>query len=106
MDKHKKQLDADFKECFTEFMIKNWGERCSDHEESCPTCNAWDNFDIMMEKLENPDLVYTYRTKVLEMYDLKELEKMSALGWQVCAATYVPDTSSDINTVFYFRKKI
>ena len=106
MYKHKKQLDTDFKKCFTEFMIKYWGERCTEHEESCPTCNAWDNFDTMMEKLETPDSVYTYRTKVLEMYDLKELEKMSALGWQVCAATYVSDTMSNINTIFYFRKKL
>lgn len=106
MNEHKKQLDADFKECLTKFMIEYWGERCPDHEESCPTCNAWDNFDILMDKLETPDSVYTYRSKVLKMYDLEELEKLSALGWQVCAATYIPDTTSDVNTMFYFRKKL
>ena len=106
MYEHKKQLDADFKECLIKFMIEHWGERCPEHEESCPTCNAWDNFDIMMEKFENPDSAYTYKIRALEMYDLKELEKLSALGWQVCAATYISDTMSNINTMFYFRKKI
>ena len=106
MHEDKKELDAEFKECFIEFMIRHWGERCSEHEESCPTCNAWDNFDTMTEKLEKPDSVYTYRTKVLKMYDLEELEKMSALGWNVCAATYMPDTMNNLNTMFYFRKKI
>ena len=106
MDKDKKQLDIDFKECLALFMIKYWGERCSEHEDGCPTCNAWDNFDIMIERLENPDSVYTYTLHVLAMHDLEELERLSALGWQVCAATHIPDTSSDINTVFYFRKKL
>ncbi|MCK5012836.1 MAG: hypothetical protein KAS66_03370 [Candidatus Omnitrophica bacterium] len=102
----KDQFDADFKNCFTKFMIKYWGERCSEHEDGCPTCNAWDNFDIMIERLENPDSVYTYRTKTLEMYDLKELEKMSALGWNAFAATYMSDVMSNLNTMFYFRKKL
>ena len=106
MDKDKNQLDIDFKECLAIFMNEYWGERCSEHEDGCPTCNAWDNFDIMMEKLENPDSVYTYRTKALERYDLKELERMSVLGWNAFAATYVSDTMSNINTIFYFRKKL
>lgn len=104
--KYKNQFDADFKERLTKFMIEYWGERCPEHEESCPTCNAWDNFDTMIEKLENPEPAYTYKIRSLKMYDLEELEKMSALGWQVCAATYIPDTLSNVNTMFCFRKKL
>jgi hypothetical protein len=24
-----------------------WGERCSDHKEGCPTCEAWKQYDSM-----------------------------------------------------------
>ena len=27
-----------------------WGERCPEHEDGCPTCEAWKQYDNMMEK--------------------------------------------------------
>ena len=28
-----------------EAMASYWGERCSDHEAECPTCQAWGEYD-------------------------------------------------------------
>lgn len=26
-----------------------WGERCPEHEEGCPTCEAWKQYDLMFQ---------------------------------------------------------
>jgi hypothetical protein len=57
---YKKQFDSDFKKCFMESMIETWGERCYDYEENCSTCQAWDNIDTLIGKLESDDNVYEY----------------------------------------------
>jgi rubrerythrin len=38
-----------FNERVKEWMIKNWGNRCPDYEESCPLCKAWKYFDYIFE---------------------------------------------------------
>ena len=30
-----------------EAMTYYWGERCSDHEGTCPTCQAWVEYDAL-----------------------------------------------------------
>lgn len=87
-------------------MIEHWGERCPDYEESCPCCQAWDNFDTMIAKLKSGDDIYEYKAKLLNMYDVKELKELSEQGWNVCAATYTPNGYNDLNTMFYFRRRL
>jgi len=106
MNEERKQFDAYFKDCLIKFITVHWGERCPEHEERCPTCQAWDNFDTLMEKTNAPEPAYEYKVRVLKVNDLEELEKLSALGWHVCAATVIPDTMNDMNTLFYFRRKL
>ena len=106
MKNDKGTFDSDFKECFRQFVIKYWGERCPDYEKTCPCCQAWDNFDMLFEKLEFGDEVYEYTVKLLEEHDTKTLGELSKNGWNVCAATFNSKTKSDINTIFYLRRKL
>ena len=93
-------------------MIKHWGERCPDYEEGCAICQAWDNFDTMIAKLESGDVIYEHKIKALNFFNKRKLDELSAKGWNVCAATFVPNLSDMIaipraaNTLFYFRKKL
>lgn len=33
-----------------EAITEHWGERCPDHEPECPTCQAWTEYDKLMER--------------------------------------------------------
>ena len=33
-----------------EAVLFFWGERCPDYEQGCPTCEAWKQYDNIMEK--------------------------------------------------------
>lgn len=35
-----------------EAVLFYWGERCDAHEDGCPTCNAWRQYDEMLNKGE------------------------------------------------------
>lgn len=106
MKNNKGTFDSDFKECFRQFVIKYWGERCPDYEETCPCCQAWNNFDTLFDKLESDDDVYEYTARLLEKHDFKTLGELSKEGWNVCAASFNWKTLSDPNTLFYFRRKL
>jgi len=106
MDDNKKETDKIFKDLLLEFMIEIWGERCPDYEESCPSCHAWNNYDIMIVKIESTPCVYQHRFKTLESNDIRELDVMSEKGWEVWAAIRIPGEVSKYNTIFYFRKKL
>lgn len=95
-----------FKSKFTEFMNRIWGARCTERVEDCQCCEAWDIYDSMISKLDNPDETYKYKLRYLEPYDIKEIENESKKGWNVCAASQNPKTLSPANMAIYFRKKL
>ena len=32
------------------WMVKNWGKRCPEYEESCNLCKAWKCFDFIFDR--------------------------------------------------------
>ena len=106
MNDNKKQAEIFFEELLLEFMIENYGERCPDYEERCPVCQAWEIYDTLIGKLKPSKDVYEYKMRTLRPDDIKEIENLSAKGWNVCAATYLPGIVSTLKTIFYFRRKL
>jgi hypothetical protein len=49
-----------------EAMVFYWGERCPEHENGCPTCEAWEQYD---------KVVATAPEGVLKMIEIKEDEQ-------------------------------
>jgi hypothetical protein len=33
-----------------EAIEQYWGERCPDHEEGCPICDAWQAYDMLVQQ--------------------------------------------------------
>jgi len=112
MADHKKIFDTDFKDAFKEFLTEYFGKRCLDYDPNCPICQAWDNFTELFNKIESGDEVYEYQIKALNFFNKRELDEMSEEGWNVCAATFVPNLTDMVsvphasNTLFYFRRKL
>jgi len=46
-DEQKIQLDNN---PVHEAMLFYWGERCPEHEDGCPVCDAWELYDNMVDK--------------------------------------------------------
>lgn len=39
-----------------EAVLFYWGERCDTHEDGCPVCNAWRQYDEMFNKGANENV--------------------------------------------------
>ena len=37
-----------------EAITHHWGERCDDHEEGCPVCDAWHEYDALLNHKRKP----------------------------------------------------
>ena len=75
-----------------EAVLFYWGERCPDHEDGCPACEAWEQYDNMQERLEKHEAAHKaelnkYIDKLVEselaeremLADAKAHERLSSL---------------------------
>lgn len=70
-----------------EAMTSYWGERCSDHEGTCPTCQAWGEYDNLrgdenalweVQLEEFPDSIRCSRQEVMNTWILQGTTQFKA----------------------------
>lgn len=50
-----------------EALTEYWGERCPDHEPGCPTCDAWAEYDKLVDERAEAHRLLTRLRAVLSM---------------------------------------
>ena len=53
-----------------------WGERCPEHENGCPTCEAWEQYDKVVATAPEGVL------RVVEIDEEKEAQRIDDASWR------------------------